>query len=217
MINRPGIKDRAKTMFSMNYWKLVGIALLGFILVFGPSAFVNKYDVTAGGIKVTTNKTVSILSIAYTIFVGNVITVGLCRACLAAYRGEEFDLGDLFAFFNENYLRVVGGMALVTLFVTLGFILLIVPGIIASLGLSRVAYLLADGDTATGIDLIKKSWDMMNGHKSELFVFILSFIGWLLLTAITAGVVGVFYVNPYMNVALAGYHDELTNSTPAAA
>lgn len=216
MINRLEIKERAKTVFSQNYWKLVGILLLGSILVAGLSVFSTRYEINANGImQPKTNTVMSILGLAYTLFVGNVITVGMCKICLRAYRGEEFEVGDLFSFFNADYLRIVGAMALVTLFVAIGFILLIVPGIIAVMGLSRVPYLLADGDPASGMDLIKKSWDIMKGHKNEYFVFGLTFIGWLLLTALTLGILGIFYVNPYMNISLAGYHDELMKIVPA--
>lgn len=217
MINRLEIKERSKVMLSQNYWKLVGIVLLGMILMAGISLFNSKVTIDHNspmGYKIETSKFMSILTIAYTIFVGNVIAVGLCKICLAAYRGENFEVGDLFAFFNADYLRVVGAMALVTLFTTIGFLLLVVPGIIASIGLSRVAYLLADGDSRYGMEIISKSWEIMKGHKNEFFVFILSFIGWALLTAITAGIVGVFYANPYAYVSFAGYHDELMKLAP---
>ena len=37
---------------------------------------------------------------------------------------------------------------------------------------------------------------MMDGQKMETFILDLSFIGWILLSAITCGIVGIFYVNP---------------------
>ena len=46
----------------------------------------------------------------------------------------------------------------------------------------------------------------MNGHKWELFVLDLSFIGWGLLTVIPFVSV---YVTPYMEVTCAGYYDAL--------
>ena len=38
---------------------------------------------------------------------------------------------------------------------------------------------------------------MMEGHKLNSFIYDLSFIGWMLLSACTLGIVGIFYANPY--------------------
>ena len=44
---------------------------------------------------------------------------------------------------------------------------------------------------------------MMDGQKMETFILDLSFIGWILLSAITCGIVGIFYVNPYREATFA--------------
>lgn len=99
------------------------------------------------------------------------------------------------------------------LIVTLGFMVLypasMVPFIIVSYGLSRVPYILADDETATGMEVIRRSWNIMKGNKWSLFVFGLSFLGWNLLNALTCGILGVFFVTPYMTIAQAGFHREL--------
>ena len=38
----------------------------------------------------------------------------------------------------------------------------------------------------------------MYGNKMEAFLLDLSFIGWIMLTIITCGVAGIFYVQPYI-------------------
>ena len=215
-MDRIKIKDRAKAVFSQDYWRLVGIVLLAAVITGALAMLSYRYETNDMGIKVPTMKPAwGLISLAFTIFVGNVVSVGLAKICLAAYRGEAYDINDLFYFFKEGrYLKVVGAMALTTLFVTIGFILLIVPGIIIACGLSRVPYLLADEYPEGGMDVVKKSWDIMKGYKSDYFVFVLSFIGWMLLTAVTFGLVGIFYANPYMNIAQAGYHDDLMAAVP---
>ena len=223
MINRVDIKERAKEVFSQNYWKLVGIVLVGCLLAGAASILTTRFSSITDLLKgkkietVSTSSNWSVLSLPYTIFVGNVISVGLAKICLAAYRGEEYEMRDLFYYFSGGrYMRVVGAMALCTLFVGIGLLLLIVPGIIAALGLSRVMYLLVDDPAISGMDAIRTSWEIMKGRKGEFFVFVLSFIGWLLLTVVTLGIVGVFYSNPYMDISLAGYHDELMKSSSTA-
>ena len=40
---------------------------------------------------------------------------------------------------------------------------------------------------------------MMNGHKWNAFVLDLSFLGWIILSALTMGILHIFYVGPYMD------------------
>ena len=101
-------------------------------------------------------------------------------------------------------------------FACLGTAAGVIPATILGLGFSRVPYLLAEDDPASGMELLKKSWRIMKGHKAELFVFGLSFIGWILLTIVTLGVVGLFYTNPYMNISYAGWHREFMGEMAAA-
>ena len=49
----------------------------------------------------------------------------------------------------------------------------------------------------------------MNGQKWKSFVLDLSFIGWNILSAITLGIVGVFYVDPYKNMTDAALYEAL--------
>jgi uncharacterized membrane protein len=53
---------------------------------------------------------------------------------------------------------------------------------------------------------------MTAGHKGKIFVMGLSFIGWLLLSALTGGILYIFYVGPYMNTSFAGMYEELKNN-----
>ena len=90
-------------------------------------------------------------------------------------------------------------------------IVMMIPIIIVALGLSQTHYLVADDDR-TGMDAIRQSWKLMRGHKWEYFVFTLSFLGWQLLNVLTFGVLGIFYVGPYISIAHGGYYRELVRS-----
>lgn len=91
-----------------------------------------------------------------------------------------------------------------------------VPAFIIQYGLSRVPYLLADDKEIKPMAAIKKSWEMMTGHKGEFFMLRLSFLGWNLLNVITFGITGIFWSTPYMSLTLAGYHDELVSGYEGA-
>lgn len=106
-------------------------------------------------------------------------------------------------------------MALYSLFVTLSTILFIIPGIIVAYGLYEVPFLLAEDPSLSGMDAIRRSWNDMKGHKGELFGLELSFIGWILLTILTFGILAIFYTGPYMALAEAGYFHEMHHNVTA--
>jgi hypothetical protein len=59
-------------------------------------------------------------------------------------------------------------------------------------------YILAENKEKSAMDCIEESIDMTDGHKWDLFVLNLSFIGWILLEIITLGLASI-WVAPYMN------------------
>lgn len=188
MQDRVSVKLRAKELFRAQYWVCVGANVLVAIIVsaassatFGMAAF----------------------------FVSPPVTVGLCFFSLSVYRGFNGDIGSVFTNGFTNYLRKLGGMLWMELFVFLWSLLLIIPGIIKSLSYAMTPYILADCPNVCATDALKISMRMMAGHKGELFVYYLSFIGWGILSGLTCGVLYIFYVGPYINNTFAGYYDEL--------
>ena len=53
---------------------------------------------------------------------------------------------------------------------------------------------------------IERSMAMMHGYKLKYFILILSFIGWMLLVAITFGLAS-FFVTPYMTASYAHFYE----------
>lgn len=121
--------------------------------------------------------------------------------------GEKAELDELNRGFVPKYWNNMITMALKNLFVALGFICFIIPGIIVSYGMELVPYILADNPGMGIMDVIRASWNMMKGHKWELFVLDLSFIGWILLEILTLGILGLFYVNPYIFSTHAAFYE----------
>lgn len=104
---------------------------------------------------------------------------------------------------------------LITVFTVLWSLLLVVPGIIKSLSYSMAPYILAENDYyMTPSDAIKESMRIMEGHKLDLFVLELSFIGWWLLTAMTCGILGI-YVFPYYQATKANFYNEIKDKPQA--
>ena len=58
------------------------------------------------------------------------------------------------------------------------------------------------------MECIKESQAMTEGHKMDLFVLSLSFIGWGLLCSITFGIAGIWVI-PYMQATFANAYNSL--------
>lgn len=145
------------------------------------------------------------------LFLGGVISVGLCKFLLdMTTKREEPRFETLFSQFNI-YLKTLGLNILITLSVCIGTILFIVPGIIVGLMFSQSYYILSEDPRKSITQCIKESVDMMNGHKWDLFYLELTFIGWWLLTAITVGIAGL-WVAPYVKVTETNFYLSIKNN-----
>lgn len=108
-------------------------------------------------------------------------------------------MGD--AFKNGYYGNTVVAMLLRDLYVFLWTLLLVVPGIIKAYEYRLVPYLMAEYPEMHYREALDKSRMMMEGEKWNAFVLDLSFIGWSILSALTGGLVGIFWTNPYRYAA----------------
>ena len=69
-------------------------------------------------------------------------------------------------------------------------------------------YIQHDHPEMTETESITASKNMMRGHKWDLFVLDLSFIGWYLLAGLTFGIL-LIYVLPYHNAARTAFYLDL--------
>ncbi len=188
MKTRMEIKEHSKALIQSNYWMKVAVIVIYGAILSGVSA------ATAG--------------IGALIIVGPMI-IGYNYFFLLSYRTESPDIGVMFNNGFKNFGRNLGGYLWMVLFVYLWSLLFIIPGIIKSFSYAMTPYILADSQNVKAQEALKISMRMMNGHKLDLFVFYLSFLGWILLSALTFGLLQLFYVGPYMSTSLAGFYEEL--------
>lgn len=85
----------------------------------------------------------------------------------------------------------------------------IIGGIIKHYSYYLVPYIVAENPSMKAKEAITLSRELMKGHKWQCFVFELSFWGWKLLSALTAGLSGILYSNPYQIAAFSEYYAEL--------
>ncbi|MCB9585557.1 MAG: hypothetical protein H6718_09170 [Polyangiaceae bacterium] len=140
-------------------------------------------------------------------------SVGQVRLYLQAARGQTPDFSVLFSGM-DRFPAVLGMGFLAGILILLGLILLIIPGIILSYGLYMGAYFVIDHRMGP-VEGLKKSWEVTNGHKANLFVF--SLLGGLVVLAgCFACLVGAFAGQAVVGVATAIIFLRLTGEQTAA-
>jgi uncharacterized membrane protein len=97
------------------------------------------------------------------------------------------------------------------IFIFLWFLLLIIPGFIAIIRYSMSYYIMIDNPGISGLEAIRRSKQMMHGHKARLFSLWISFLGWFILGIITIGL-GFLYAAPYFEATLASFYEDLKNN-----
>lgn len=139
-------------------------------------------------------------------FVMNIVEAGLVIFIFNTVKNAGAVFGNLLDGFAHAG-RLILLFVLEGLFVFLWSLLLIVPGIIAAYRYRMALYLLLENPDLGVMDCLKTSSRMMKGHKWELFVLDLSFIGWYLLRAIPyLGWATMIWSEPYMKTTYVLYY-----------
>lgn len=142
-----------------------------------------------------------------TIIIGGPMYIGLFIAALKVTRQEKIEVNDTFAGF-KNFGTNCVLYILNNLFVFLWMLLFIVPGIVKTYAYSMSYFIIADHPEMSATEARKESIRMMQGNKWRLFCLDFSFIGWMLLTGLTCGILA-FWVSPYQYTARAVFYEDL--------
>lgn len=130
---------------------------------------------------------------------------------LRMIRQQQNSLWNLMDGF-QNFLKIIGLNILTGIFTALWSLLFIIPGIIAAYRYRQALYLLLDHPEMGIMECIRESKRLMVGHKAELFILDLSFIGWALLSIIPFVSV---YTLPYTESTYALYYSMLREQDAA--
>jgi uncharacterized membrane protein len=95
-----------------------------------------------------------------------------------------------------------------TVLIFLWSLLLFIPGIIKAIAYSEVGFILAENRTLEYKEALERSESMMQGHKMRFFELMLSFIGWFLLSILTAGI-GLIFLAPYIQMTLVCFYEDI--------
>lgn len=217
-INRPGLKDNARRLINETKPSPVIVGLVYYIIIMvltflggklnGSEAYSSEmyYNFFQG------NWTwhyalpqiawyAGLISIAISIM-NFMLGIGFMIYCFNVVKKTNPDFGNLFDGFTM-FLKFIWLGILMFIFTFLWSLLLIVPGIIAAYRYRQAFYIMIDNPQMSALECITASKQMMLGHKGELFVMDLSFLGWYILCAVPFVAIWVY---PYSGISYATYY-----------
>ena len=133
------------------------------------------------------------------------LMLGVTMIYLNLAKGVSVDIARMFDGF-QNVGPCVILYLLTGLFTFLWSLLFVIPGIIKGLSYSMGMYILAEHPEMTATQALDESKRMMRGHKWELFVLQLSFIGWFLLVPFTMGLL-LIWLTPYVKMSTTNFYN----------
>lgn len=179
------------------YWS---IAVLGTLLYFSLSIvpmflFDRLFD----------SDVMDLVSNLYGMLISGPLTLGYTSFLLAIFRRKTTSAVEVFYGF-EKFRKAFGLFLLMNLFIFLWALLFLIPGIIAAFRYALAFYILADNPDIGILEAINESKRMMQGNKWKFFVLQLTFLGWALLAALTAGI-GFLWLMPYVTATTVGFYE----------
>ncbi len=202
--DRIRIKENGKLHYQNNKWQNVLVILINTLIVGGVQVVVNL-----SGDDWVLAMFMSLVSIAVSLLVVNVITLGSMTWFHRAIKTEGLNMEEMFWPFKEDYGGNVLMMFLISLYTALWSMLFVVPGIVKGYSYSLAMYIKSENPNIPASKAIELSTRMTNGHKMDLFVLDMSFIGWAILSAFTLNILGILYVIPYQYASKAFAYEEI--------
>jgi uncharacterized membrane protein len=109
-------------------------------------------------------------------------------------------------------LKIIWLSTLIGIFTFLWSLLLVVPGIIASISYSQALFILMESPEKGALECIRESKQLMKGRKMDFFVLMLSFYGWSLLSDFIQMFLYVpvflIWLNPYITITKALFYNK---------
>ena len=149
-----------------------------------------------------------------TLLVGGALSFGFNRTMVQIYRGETPALETYFDGFR-HFLPTLVAYLILGVATMIGFVLLIIPGIIVALGLSQVYFVMQDRPELGVEGSLKESWRLTWTNGNMLKVLGMGFLALFVVIggALALGV-GLFIAIPLVSVMSAGLYEEIRLNDP---
>ena len=144
-----------------------------------------------------------------TLLVGGALSFGFNRTMVQIYRGETPALETYFDGFR-HFLPTLVAYLILGVATMIGFVLLIIPGIIVALGLSQVYFVMQDRPELGVEGSLKESWRLTWTNGNMLKVLGMAFLAMFVVIggALALGV-GLVIAIPLVSVMSAGLYEEI--------
>lgn len=139
----------------------------------------------------------NLLRLAWFLFIGQILVIGTRRIFLEGRRYYATRMDRVMFIFHIKRVIRSSLVILRMMIYQLLWMLTIIGGIIKHYSYYLVPYILAENPNIDGKTAIRLSRAMMSGYKGKVFVLDLTYIGWNILNALTFGLLGIFFINPY--------------------
>lgn len=192
-MNRAELKSMAKEQIRGNIGILFVVTLLIGLISGIASTVLGKIPVVG--------------SLLAAVIVTPAFSLSLVRVYLALAKGVKPQAKDAFSGFDDFW-SAFKVTFLVGLYTFLWSLLFVIPGIVKGISYSMAMYVLAENKGMSATECINASKEMTNGHKMDLFVLSLSFIGWMILGSITLGIAYI-WITPYMQATFTNAYNSL--------
>lgn len=232
MKTRAELKQEVKDTFRGNWGSAIIMSLIP-VLITGVAQYINQSTIASLTAALSVFQTydegfllgmllqATLLIMVVSLVVGfitDLLNVGVNFEFINWLKNKDLDFSPIkapFKIFNgKDFIKIFLIMILETVWVTLWSLLFVIPGIIKAYSYSQAYYLYkkakeeGTADQYSVMDYITQSRKLMNGHKWDLFVLQLSFIGWFLLSIITFGI-GLLWLTPYMSATQMAFFNDL--------
>lgn len=193
------LKQKSKECMEGNWGNIIGVILLslgintvlGFILV---------------KLQIKNEIIINLISATINAFFG----FGYLNFFLKISRDEEVEVEELWSK-PKMFISYIVASVTVAFFTVLWSLLLIIPGVIASIRYSMIYLVMLDNPEITIMGALNESKRIMEGHKLQYFKLLLSFLGWIVLGIFTLGILYVWLI-PYMNVVQCNFYNQIKNT-----
>ena len=183
-------------------WGTFAIIFLIYFLIIGALEGIGGYDAQ----NPVNTVLIGILSCVSFVLSGP-FEFGLRKTSLMVANNETIKVENLFNGFKD-FARTFSLHLINSVFIFLWSLLFIIPGIIKALSYSMSYFILQENPNLSANEARKESMRLMEGNKWRLFCLMFSFIGWILLSVLTLGIL-MIWINPYMYVAEAEFYKNL--------
>ena len=139
---------------------------------------------------------------------GSILLIGYYTILIEASINKKFNIEKIVSGLNGDTLanRIVLSV-IKNLYIFLWSLLFIIPGIVKSYAYALAEFITMENPEMSASDCLRLSQERMDGHKKDIFLLDLSFIGWHILCMFTFGI-GYLFLAPYMAQTRIHYIDE---------